>query len=251
MAIRYDYKVFPETWMGRIMLALAFLAGCGVLVVFALFAGFEREYAPIEGPCPSAYPECMEAETSLTEMSTPTCGEFPPRVCLAPLGRVSPELVTHLVEYYEGEYGLSIQVITPAAIPEGLMNEDRGQVDILDLQELMLTRFPGGWDNSYSVVIAITSVDVYISDSNWRYAFGKSYPAPIISTVRMDPAAYGYEPDYDRYYSRVRKMVTKYIGLWYYDLEVSDDPDSPMFNNILGPADLDRMDEPLPVADAR
>jgi hypothetical protein len=167
MATRYDYKVFPETWMGRIMLALAFLAGCGVLVVFALFAGFEREYAPIEGPCPSAYPECMEAETSLTEMSTPTCGEFPPRVCLAPLGRVSPELVTHLVEYYEGEYGLSIQVITPAAI------------------------------------------------------------------------------------SRVRKMVTKYIGLWYYDLEVSDDPDSPMFNNILGPADLDRMAEPLPVADAR
>lgn len=42
-------------------------------------------------------------------------------------------------------------------------------------------------------------------------------------------------------------MVSKYIGIWYYDLPVSSDPESAMFNNILGVRDLDKMIEPLPV----
>ena len=54
--------------------------------------------------------------------------------------------------------------------------------------------------------------------------------------------------DDERVLSRTRKLVTKYLGLMFYGLPLSDDPTSPMFGNILSVGDLDRMEEVLPVA---
>ena len=69
--------------------------------------------------------------------------------------------------------------------------------------------------------------------------------------MRMSPEFYGEPANDQLFFSRMRKLVSKYIGLLYYGLPPSEDPASPMFDSILGPADLDAMTEPLPVADAR
>jgi predicted Zn-dependent protease len=234
------------------MVALRILASLATLLAFALFVACDP--APIVDPeaacSPSNYAECLEVETGLVAVSTECEGESL-RICLVPLGKVSPDLVAHLTDYYEKEYGLRISVLGPGAIPESLLNDERRQIDALDLQELIQTRFPQYQGNADVILIGLTPVDVYIGTSDWRYAFGMSYPQPVISTARMSPAAYGANDDNKLWYIRVRKLMSKYIGLWYYDLELSDDPDSPMFNNILSPDDLDRMDEPLPVEDAR
>lgn len=60
-----------------------------------------------------------------------------------------------------------------------------------------------------------------------------------------------FHSDDELTFERARKMVTRYIGLLYYGLPLSDDPESLLYDNVLGPADLDRMEEPLPVAGYR
>ncbi len=189
---------------------------------------------------------CLGAQDELTPGSVESCGDSEARVCIAPLGWVSPELVRHLVDHYRDQYGLTVSVLTPSAIPENLLNSERAQVDAHDLLALIQAQFeqhPG------SVVIGLTSVDMYISTKDWRYAFGLLADSNgVISTIRMNSGTYGGEPYGDLPSSRARKLVSKYIGLLYYGLPLSSEPESPMYNNILGPADLDRMTEPLPIA---
>jgi hypothetical protein len=47
----------------------------------------------------------------------------------------------------------------------------------------------------------------------------------------------------ERRQQRIRKMVTKNIGILYYGLGVSDDPRSVLYRDILGPDDLDYASE--------
>ena len=193
------------------------------------------------------YPDCLQAQDELVAEADDTCLGTGNHFCLAPLGRVSPDLVRDLVDYFDEEYGLRVGVLKPVAIPEGMLNERRGQVDAIDLAELMEDRFPSDAHSQYAILIGLTPADIYISTVDWRYAFGLRQPQPVISTARMDQAFYGLPADNDLTFSRATKLLSKYVGLFYYHLEPSDDPRSPMFNNILSPADLDGMGDRLPV----
>ena len=89
----------------------------------------------------------------------------------------------------------------------------------------------------------------------FRYLFGlKGTPADpkaVVSPLRMDPQFYSKPADGLLYYSRVRKLVSKYVGLLYFELPSSSTRGSPMYDHILGPSDVDKMTEPLPVKGAR
>jgi hypothetical protein len=67
----------------------------------------------------------------------------------------------------------------------------------------------------------------------------------------MNPETFWLPPDDDLMGSRARKLVSKYLGLLFYDLPLSDDPKSPLYDSILGLDDLDNMEGPLPVAGGR
>jgi len=73
----------------------------------------------------------------------------------------------------------------------------------------------------------------------------------VVSTARLNPRFFGISEGEDVAFSRARKLFTKNIGLLYYGLPDSDDPDSPLYNNILSVADLDEMNEPLDVPPGR
>lgn len=250
MTEHYDYKVFPETAKAKIALALAFAGGLFMILAPLLLPwGTDLPGRDPESACaPASYPDCLRAQDELAAQADDTCIGSANDICLVPLGRVSPELVRHLVEYYDEEYGLKVGVLRPTAIPEAMLNQRRNQVDALDLAELVQNEFWLDAQSRQTLLIGLTPVDIYIGTSDWRYAFGLRDPQPIISTCRMDPAAYGLPADTDLMFSRARKLVSKYIGLFYYGLPPNNDPRSPMFDNILSPADLDRMDEPLPIA---
>jgi predicted Zn-dependent protease len=107
--------------------------------------------------------------------------------------------------------------------------------------------------------IVITGADIYLpSQPGWRYAFGmmrdyatqasgESAGIGVISYFRMDNRVYGLRPDKGRLNSRLRKLVTKYVGVMHYELETTPDPDSVLYNSILGVDDLDHMGERLPL----
>ncbi len=249
MIRKYEYQVFPETPKSRVLLAIAFVGGLGLIAIF-VWAQVQvvSQFGDSMYVCDAGENlDCLQAQNELAAEADDTCIGTGNHFCLAPLGRVSPEVVRDLVAYYDKEYGLRVGVLKPVTIPEAMLNERRDQVDAIDLAELIEDEYPRDAHSQYTIVIGLTPVDIYISTVEWRYAFGLREPRPVISTARMDPAFYDYLGDDDLAFSRTTKLLSKYVGLFYYHLEPSDDSRSPMFNNILGPADLDNMGDHLPV----
>jgi predicted Zn-dependent protease len=203
-----------------------------------------------EAPCTgSEFLECLSAQAALEPMSKPTCGGEGRRVCLAPLGQIDPTLVQQLVEHYREQYGIEVTVLTPLAVPADAADSKRQQADAWMLVDYAGAHFEAAYDDPETVFIGITPLDLYNSESHFRYVFGvkgdHGYPKAIVSSFRMNPEFYGEQTNTALTLTRFRKLLTKYIGILYYGLPVSDDPTSPMFSNILGPDDLDIMREPL------
>ena len=92
-----------------------------------------------------------------------------------------------------------------------------------------------------AVIIGLTDVDMYIESEDWRYAYGlrSMGTLAVVSSARMDALGAGDA----RQLQRLRKMVTKNLGILYYGLAPSTDPRSVLYRDILGPQDLDRVSE--------
>jgi len=196
--------------------------------------------------------ECLGAQTSLGPLADRTCEGDERRVCLAPLGAVSPALVQQLVDHYREEYDVPITVLTPNAVPRSLVDPVREQIDATALTEHMGGLFPEAYADPEIVLIGLTPADMYGTDVDWRFKFGQrgtfADPKAVVSTFRMDPLSFGAAQDDELMYSRARKMVTRYIGELYFDLPNNEDPKSLLYDNILSVDDLDHMEEPLRVA---
>lgn len=209
-------------------------------------------FSEVHPPCTGfLLAPCLEAQPDLQLTASASCSGSGRHVCIVPLGQVSATLVERLVDSFRDDYGLTVIVVTPAAVPENIVNSDREQVDAATMIEYMGTLFPEAYSDSHAVLIGLTPVDLYDKESHFRFVFGvkgtPAYPKAIVSTFRMNPKTYIQPTDDELLLSRARKLVSKYIGLLYYGLPSDADPRSPMFNNILGLDDLDRMSEPLPI----
>jgi len=240
---RMPVKLSLSLSLGLLALAALLWSGC----TYSLRPRIECSGEKLEA--------CLGAQTLLEPLTKESCEGREKRVCFVPLGQVSPELVENLVDYYHREYAyLTIQIVRPLTIPSEMVNADRQQVEASSLSDYMNSQFHYDPD---AVLIGLTPVDLYWSDKNWRYTFGVREAGRwddlfgVVSYARMDPRVYGLRENEDLLYSRVRKLVSKYIGIMYYDLSDSSDPSSPLYNNILSPSDLDRMQEPLPIWAAR
>ena len=190
---------------------------------------------------------CLEAQGDIH--GADTCAGIGRRLCIVPLGKISPALVDHLVAYYQDQFGLNVTVLKPAAIPADFEDPKRQQVAADRLIGYMGSLFPDAHNDPQAVLIGLTPIDIYDETSHFRYVFGvkqtPSDPKAIVSSSRMDPLFYGEPNDKDLFFTRTRKIVSKYVGFLYYQLPTSTDPSSAMYYRILGPNDLDLMTQPL------
>jgi predicted Zn-dependent protease len=176
------------------------------------------------------------------------------RICLVPLGNVSGDLVGHLVDHYDDEYGLKVRILDNKSIPTKLADPDREQVGGIALMEFIGSLFPEAYANPDAILVGLTPVDMYFEQRDWRFAFwvsNEQINKGVVSFKRMDPETFGMDPNEDLLYTRVRKVVTHLIGTLYYGLPGSDDPRSVMYNNVLSLDDLDLMGEKLPIEASR
>ena len=65
----------------------------------------------------------------------------------------------------------------------------------------------------------------------------------VVSTARMNLFYPGESMPIASVSSRLRKMVTKDIGIMYYHREASSNPRSVLYNGILGIEELDQVSE--------
>jgi predicted Zn-dependent protease len=247
------YDIFPRTWKARLLLALAFLGG---LCVIALYLGiyFLQLNARFgwfgHPPCTgSDVNDCIAAQTELAPTAQASCEGSGLRVCFVPLGQVDPDIVRNLVDYYRDQYGLRIGVLTPSTVPAEIVSQKRHQIDGPSLSDYMKKLFPADFADPNVVLIGLTPLDLYAHDEDWRFELGVAdWSGPshgLLSTYRMHVGGRLRLVSDERVLSRMRKMVTKYVGLMYYRLPLSNDPTSPLYGSIMSVSDLDKMREPL------
>jgi hypothetical protein len=200
-------------------------------------------------------------ESPKAKLSAAGCEGSGPRVCLVIVG-VSPDVsAENLARYISALIKRPVGILPPIPLTrqvEGLplVNERRRQAGAGALERLVSATYPMLWRDRDATMLILTGYDIWLeSRPNQRYAFGTVTVRTagggfaVVSSARMDPAAYGRAPDPGLLERRVRVMVGKYLAMMLYGARPSADPASPFYNRIQSPGDLDRMQLFSPPAD--
>lgn len=160
-------------------------------------------------------------------------------VHFAPIGDFPAADADALVDHYRDRFGLEVHLLPTLPVPLDAIDPARGQVIAERLAATIQAQ--GFATDPNAVIIGLTSEDMYIASKTWQYAYSLRVPDrfAIVSSARMN--ALGADPAQQM--SRLQKIVTKQIGILYYGLPQSSDPTSVLYDNILGPRDLDRVSE--------
>jgi predicted Zn-dependent protease len=167
------------------------------------------------------------------------------RIRLVSFDRFPTSTVQSLASFYKKKYDLNVEVASPLHIPAAAVDSGRRQlisdvvIDVLQAHHPQLPTEP-------LTVIGLVEADMYIPEYDWKYAisYRKTGRYAVVSTARLYRGCLGIVPvSNERMTSRLRKMVTKNIGILYFHLPLSDDPRSVLYRNIGGPQEFDRMSE--------
>jgi predicted Zn-dependent protease len=162
----------------------------------------------------------------------------------APLDAFPRDSIDSLVTFYRERYGVEATVLEPASVDPRAWDEERAQFVAEEVIESLKASYPEVVADSGAVIIGLVANDIYIRErTDWAWSFGlrREGRFAVVSTARMSWPA-GLAGD-EEIALRLRKMVSKNIGLMYFGLSPSDDPRSVLYRNVGGVDDLDRMGE--------
>jgi predicted Zn-dependent protease len=166
------------------------------------------------------------------------------RVYLVPLGPLPDGMLDDLVTYHRERFGVRLETLPSVAFTPDVFDPARRQVIAEEVVALMRRQNSELATDPDVILIGVTTHDMYIREYRWRFAFAyrADWRAAVVSAARMSRDVSG-EPDPDRLAGRLRKMVTRQIGILHFRLPPSSDPGSVMFGAIGGVDDLDRLGE--------
>jgi YD repeat-containing protein len=159
------------------------------------------------------------------------------------------ERLTELQRYYRDALHLNVQILPP--FEPSLRSWDAQQrrwsaeAVVEELLEREAPRLRGGGSMA---IIAITGDDIASKRDGWVFGWWTASRVSLISYARMDPRRYKQEGDDALLSTRLRRMVTRYIGRSYFDLPIVDDPASPMYSKMVSVAALDAVSDDLMTA---
>jgi predicted Zn-dependent protease len=184
----------------------------------------------------------------LLALLLPSCSTSPIEqvdIYLVPVGRFSSALVSELADYYKQKFNLRVSLLPAIELEARAIDENRRQVIAEELIEVIKQKHEHLAANSRAIIIGLTSNDMYIRGVNWQFAFSfREYGKfTVVSCARMDPVNLGQGPDDNVLRSRLRKMVTKNVGILYFGHSQNDNPRSVLYSQILGVEELDAVGE--------
>jgi predicted Zn-dependent protease len=153
------------------------------------------------------------------------------------------EHVEYLQDYYKEQLGIDIATLPELILDRSAFTPSRAQWSGEGLGEQIRQSV----DNRDAVVIGVTGLDLYLRGVPWQFAFSWRVDdrIAVVSYARMDPRFFLQPPDNERLHARLRRMVTKDLGIMLYGLHVSANPSSPLYRDIGGIEELDGMGENL------
>jgi hypothetical protein len=165
------------------------------------------------------------------------------KIHFVPLGHFPASKVEDLVAYYRDKFNLTVEVLPAVRLNASVRDADRQQLIAESIIALMKSAYPDLTRDPEAILIGLTGEDMYIARYDWQYTFSwrQDKKFAVVSSARMNLGASFRKEGLDQ--ERLRKMVSKNIGILYYRLPASDDPASVLYNNVGGVSDLDRMGE--------
>jgi predicted Zn-dependent protease len=181
-------------------------------------------------------------------------GDPTPHICdiyFVPLGPITFPSPRELTIYYRQKLGLTIHILPSLPIEPVVLDRVRRQVIGEELIALMKRKYPHLVKDSSVLLIGLTKSDMYIRSKDWRFAFAIRQEGRYVvaSTYRMDPVNFGEFPDPRLLATRLRKVITKQLGLYLYGLSQREGRTSVLFGPILSLGDLDGISEDFDAED--
>jgi predicted Zn-dependent protease len=148
-----------------------------------------------------------------------------------------------LVAYYQDKFNLSVEILPDVPLHSSVRDADRRQLIAEATITLMKDAHPDLAADPQAILIGLTVEDMYIARYDWQYTFSwrQDKKFAVVSAARMNLGSSFLTEE--RIKNRLRKMVTKNIGILYYRLPASDNPASVLYKNVNGISELDRMGE--------
>jgi predicted Zn-dependent protease len=172
--------------------------------------------------------------------------QLEPKVYLLPL-EAEPELLQSLRAYYQHELALDVEILSSRQLTSATWNKQRRQASAERLVELIYPTHRALGSFAPAIVIGVTGRDMYIENRPWLYAFSyrSGHNLAIVSYARMHPASYGGDNDDTIVETRLRKMVTRNLGVLRFGIALTGNRHDLMYQDILGLDDLDAIEEDL------
>jgi predicted Zn-dependent protease len=208
--------------------SLAFL-----LLLVAVFAGW-RVYSSVK-------PVEQVEQSSATKTPSAKPGA---QICFVPLDDFPVDQLEGLRTNYRQKYDVEISISKPVLVQPDLRDSSRRQFRAEDLAASLRSALPEFDKNT--ILIGFTSEDIYPVSQDWRFAFGwrsSATTSAVVSTARLSLPYAGLPASAERSSTRLRKIVTKDIGIFYFGLPQSSNPKSVLYNQIMGIEELDNVGE--------
>ena len=165
------------------------------------------------------------------------------KIYFVPLEDFPRSDVETLTDYYKSKYGLAIETLPSVPLSDAVVNAERKQLIAEAVVALIKSAYANLVNDPNAILIGLTTEDMYIDRYDWQFTFSWRQEGryAVVSNARMN---LGRQPvSAEKINTRLRKMVTKNIGIMYYRLNQSDDPRSVLYKNVGGISELDRMGE--------
>lgn len=162
---------------------------------------------------------------------------------LVPIGQVPPLALESFAEHFRSITKFKVEITAPLPLPERAVDRQRKQLIAEQVNDVMARIFGPTLLKSSSLVIGITTNDMYIAAMNWRYAFsyGNGRYA-VVSAARMADGISNNEYWSAQVLLRMQKMLDKRVAIQSLGMG-SRTPTPPVLTKpILGLDDLDHMD---------
>jgi len=168
------------------------------------------------------------------------------KIYFVPIGNFPDEQLPPLVEYYRNKYNLEIAVASGISVDPATRDASRRQLMAEKLAASIRRSVSEPANDPNAILIGFTVEDIYPTSKDWQFAFGwrvGETRSAVVSTARLslDDIAQPMTPETPA--TRLRKIVTKDIGILYYGLPQSQSPKSVLYSGIMGIEELDAVGE--------
>jgi len=231
--VGHPVHVHKPAWIAPARIAFLLIIAASIVTVVSQLPQDESE------PSAELVTPARIAETA-GRPTSPFAGSRPCNVYVVPLDRPSEERANDLARALAERVSLLPCAMPSAAIDPQALDAGRAQLDGAALAVDLFDLFVAEWEDRPSTVVGITEHDLFSSEERGpSFVFGASFGNDalqgfgVISTARMGTG--------DGLERRLETMAMRYVGLYYFGLETSEDASSALYHTIMSRDDLDRM----------